>query len=316
MKRIVAVGGAHIDLRGQVTGAFVPGASNPGTLREEVGGGAFNALRSAVRRGAEGALFSVRGGNASGNAVADAIVRSGIVDLSAVFLDRATASYTALLDSGGEVIAALADMELYEAAFPKQVRRAKLREAIAGADAVLCDANLPPAALERLPELTSGKPLFAIAVSPAKVTRLAGCLGAISCLFMNLREAGVLGGGAPTDDIRTTVGRLRDSGLARGVITSGAESVTAFDASGLVSLTPPVPRRIVDVTGAGDALAGTAAVALLDGVPLGEAMRQGAAAAMLAIECRSSVPDLSPAAFAEALALVPAARRLQEGYPG
>ena len=42
--RILAVGGAHVDRRGQVSGAFVPGASNPGTLREDFGAGRFRCL--------------------------------------------------------------------------------------------------------------------------------------------------------------------------------------------------------------------------------------------------------------------------------
>lgn len=309
--RILAVGGAHIDRRGQVSGQFLPGASNPGTMREDVGGSAFNALRSAVRRGAEGELFSVRGGDAAGDAVHEAVLRSGIIDLSAVFLDRATASYTALLDRGGELIAALADMTLYDTAFPKQLLRSKLREAAAGADAVLCDANLPAAALARLARLAEGKPVFAIAVSPAKATRLAGLLAGISCLFMNRGEAEALSGAE--NDIPTSVGRLRAQGLARGVVTSGVEPIVAFDASGLYALAPPVPDRISDVTGAGDALAGAAAVALLRGLPLGAALREGAAAAMLAIEASSSVPDLTPAAFVKALGRVPEVRQIQEG---
>ena len=32
--KILAVGGAHVDRRGQMTGAFVPGASIPGTMRD------------------------------------------------------------------------------------------------------------------------------------------------------------------------------------------------------------------------------------------------------------------------------------------
>ncbi|TIR65476.1 MAG: carbohydrate kinase, partial [Mesorhizobium sp.] len=45
---ILALGGAHIDRRGQVSGPYVPAASNPGIMREDVGGGVFNALRSIV----------------------------------------------------------------------------------------------------------------------------------------------------------------------------------------------------------------------------------------------------------------------------
>ena len=224
--KILAVGGAHIDRRGQVAGPFVPGASNPGTMREDVGGGAFNALRNAVCRGAGGSLLSMRGGDAAGDTVARAIAATGIVDLSAVFLDRATPSYTALLDQDGDVIAALADMALYELAFPKQIRRAKVREEVRAADGVLCDANLPATALQRLMPLAAGKPVFAIAISPAKAVRLAGVLQSLSCLFMNRRDASALAGSGADESIGDIVDRLRRLGLARGVITQGSGPVT------------------------------------------------------------------------------------------
>lgn len=307
--RILAVGGAHVDRRGQMTSPFVPGASIPGTMREDVGGGAFNALRSAVQRGAKGAIVSLRGGDAAGDAVARAIALAGIEDLSAVFLDRSTPSYTALLDSGGDVVAALADMQLYEIAFPKQLRRARLREEIAAADAVLCDANLPAAGLQRLASLAAGKPVFAIAISPAKAVRMADVLPALACLYMNRREATALAGAAGDDE--TIVGRLRALGLARGVITQGGGPVIGFDAFRVLSATPPRPRGIADVTGAGDALAGAMTAALLGGEPFAGALREGIAASLLAVECPTSAPELSREAFSDALALVPAAEEMR-----
>ncbi len=309
--RILAIGGAHVDRRGQMTSPFVPGASIPGTMREDVGGGAFNALRSAVQRGAEGAMISLRGGDAAGGAVGLAIAEAGILDLSAVFLDRATPSYTALLDRDGDVVAALADMQLYEAAFPKQLRRAKLREEIAAADAVLCDANIPAAGLQRLASLAEGKPLFAIAISPAKAVRLAEILPALACLYMNRREAAALAGLGVEDPVEAIVDRLRMLGLPRGVITQGGGPVIGFDASMVAAVPPPAPRQVADVTGAGDALAGAMTVALLDKMPFGEALREGMAAALLAVENPASVPALSKQAFAEALALVSEAAEMQ-----
>jgi pseudouridine kinase len=303
--RILAVGGAHIDRRGQMSSPFVPGASIPGTMREDVGGGAFNALRNAVLRGAKGALLSMRGGDAAGDTVARAIALAGISDLSAVFLDRATPSYTALLDREGDVVAALADMALYEMAFPKQLRRAKVREEIAAADAVLCDANIPATGLQRLVALAEGKPVFAIAISPAKAVRLADVLPALACLYMNRREAAALTGMGADDPVGAIVDRLRKLGLARGVITQGDQPVIAFDAFQDFSLAPPAPRKVADVTGAGDALAGATTVALLKGLRFGEALREGMAAALLAVESPTSVPELPKRVFAEALALVP-----------
>ncbi|WP_027051612.1 carbohydrate kinase family protein [Mesorhizobium erdmanii] len=307
---ILAVGGAHIDRRGQVSGAYVPAASNPGMMREDVGGGVFNALRSTVRRGVSGSLMSMRGGDAAADSISRAIAQAGITDLSAVFLDRTTPSYTALIDREGELIVGFADMALYDLAFPKQMRRSKVREAIAAADAVLCDANLPSAALERLVSLAAGKPVFAIAISPAKVTRLIPVLGELAQLFMNRREALALAGAHANVTERDLVDGLRCSGLTSGVVTAGGAPVLGFDAAGVFSILPPPPRRVADVTGAGDALAGATIAALLRGLPLRAALREGVAAATLAIESADAVADFTAASFAEALALVPDAREV------
>lgn len=140
---LLAVGGAHMDRRGQIVGDYAPGASNPGVMREEVGGGAFNAAAAARQMGARVLFLSARGGDAQGAAVSQAILTAGLEDLSSTFLDRRTATYTAILDRSGDVITALADMSIYETALPRQISRRKTRDAIAASDAVLADANMP-----------------------------------------------------------------------------------------------------------------------------------------------------------------------------
>jgi sugar/nucleoside kinase (ribokinase family) len=306
--KLFAAGGAHIDRRGRISGAYVAGASNPGIMREEAGGGAFNALRNAVGRGCAGTLLSTRGGDMAGEAVARAVREAGIADLSATFLDRATPSYTAFVEANGDVVAGLADMGLYDLAFAKLIGRRAIRDVIAEADAVLCDANLPEPALARLAGLAGAHPLFAVAVSPAKAVRLKPILSRIACLFMNRREAAALSGGRADDDPEGLARTLAASGLASGVISAGKDSVVAFDAAGAFAIDPPSPRRTADSTGAGDALAGATVAALLHGSGLREAVREGLAAALLTIETDSVISAYDGRAFAEALALVPQAR--------
>ncbi|RWO90695.1 carbohydrate kinase family protein [Mesorhizobium sp.] len=303
---VLAVGGAYIERRGQILGAFVPAALNPGTMREAVGGAVFNALRCAVRRGVSGSLLSVRGGDILADTVSRAIAAAGIADLSVVFLDRTTPSNTTIFDGDGALIAGLADMALYDLALAKQIRRAKVREAISTADAVLCDANLPPAALERLVTLAPGKPVFALAVSPSKAARLTLVLEFLAMAFMNPHDAGALTGADVDADERGIVDGLRRAGLQSGVVTAGDGPVLGFDAAGAFSILPP--KKVAD--GTADALAGATVAALLRGLTLRAALREGVAAAMLAIESAELVPVLTAADFAEALALVPEAQEL------
>lgn len=307
---ILAVGGAHVDRRGQLSREFVPGASNPGVMREEAGGGVFNALRNVARRGDRASLLSLRGGDAAGETVARAIAEAGIEDLSSVYLDRVTPTYTAFLDREGELLAGLADMSLYDVAFARQLLRAKARAAIAAADAILCDANLPEPALARLASAAGTKPLFAIAISPAKAVRLRAVADRLSCLFLNRREAAALANARVATSAREIVDVLRAIGVRRAAVTAGAGALVAFDADAVYEIEPPRPSEIADVTGAGDALAGTVVSALTRGASFASALREGLAAAKLCIECGASVPDHAPAAFAEALESVPPLRRV------
>jgi len=302
--RLLAIGGAHIDRRGRVSGTYVPCASNLGTMREEVGGGAFNALRNATGMGLAGTMLSMRGGDAAGEAVAKAVAEWGIADLSAVFLDRATPSYTALLDGEGELIAGLADMGLYDIAFPRQLRRRRFRDAVAEADALLIDANLPAEAVGHVARMES-VPIFAIAVSPAKVERMAGALASISCLFMNGREARALAEADEAAAIAEVVASLRLRGLGSGVVTGGRGRIVCFDASGMFTLEPPTPVRVADVTGAGDALAGATVAMLMRGASLREAIRYGAACAVLTVASPLVATRFAPALFRDTLAAVP-----------
>ena len=299
---LVAAGAAHVDRRGRVSGVHVPAASNPGTMREEVGGGAFNAVRNAVRHGVSASLLSLQGGDLAAATVAQAILDSGIQDLSAIFLDRTTPSYTAILDGEGELVTGFADMGLYEFGFLKQVWRRKFRDALGSADAVLLDANMPAEAVERVMTLAGGRPVHAIAISPAKATRLGGSLSRLSCLFANAKEARTLAGASEADTVDAAA-FLRQSGLRRGVITDGGGPVVCFDEDGMFTIAPPAVS-VADVTGAGDAIAGTTIAKLMTGMPFGEAVRHGTAAAALTVACPGVVAEYDDETFAAMLALV------------
>jgi pseudouridine kinase len=287
--KLLAIGGAHIDRRGQLSVPHVPGASNPGRMREEVGGGVFNAARYAVQLGIAVDFLSVRGGDAEADLVGRAIRAAGFNDLSSVFLDRQTASYTAIIDQDGDVITALADMEIYEAALPRQIARRKTRDAIEACDAVLTDANMPAEAIAKLLSLAQGKPVFAIAISPAKAVRLRAVLQRFDCVFLNAREVKAL---AQVEHLDLSMTKLIDEGLNRAAVTQGSGPVLLLNQGLIIEVEPPKAQQIVDVTGAGDALAGVTIAALMQGLDLETAVRRGMRAAALTVASPHAVVDL------------------------
>ncbi len=309
---ILAIGGAHVDRRGRLFAPAVPGASNPGRWHEEAGGGALNAARGLSRLGHRVRLVAPRGGDAAGDLVAAAVAEAGIEDTPLTFLDRSTPSYTAILDSDGSLVVALADMALYDVCGPRQIARRTMRDAIQASDAVLCDANLPEATLLALARACAQKerPLFAIAVSPAKVPRLRPALAFLAGIFMNEAELCALTGCA-VGDIPDGIDRLASAGVGRGVVTCGAAPAVAFDGTRRCRVLPPEVPEIGDVTGAGDALAAGFADATLRGLPLEDALRSGVAAACIAVASIDAAPaHFDRAALATALSLVPGAEFL------
>lgn len=311
-RTILVMGGAHVDRRGRIAGETVPGASNPGGWFVEAGGGAFNAARNLARLGRRVRLVSPRGGDTDGEIVAAAAQAAGVEDTPFIFLDRATPSYTAIIERDGNLVIALADMELYRLFSPRRLQQRAMREAIAEAGALLTDANLPAETLEAMAAMAreAGIPLAAIAISPAKVVRLGKTLPALAFLFMNEAEARTLCGASP-ENPADWPDALRAVGLRAGVVTRGGRGVIAFDEKRAASVVPPAIPALGDVTGAGDSLASGFLDAWLGGVPIDEALRHGVAAAVITVRSPLAVAEeMSRTALADALSLVPPAEIL------
>ncbi|PZM13130.1 carbohydrate kinase family protein [Rhizobium tubonense] len=311
-KKILVLGGAHIDRRGRISGDTAPGSSNPGAWFEEPGGGGFNAARNLARLGFDVRMISPRGGDATGEMVAEAARQAGVDDRPFVFLDRKTPSYTAILENDGNLVIALADMELYRLFGPRRLMIRSVRDAFDEADLILCDANLPTETLTAIAARATkdAKPLAAIAISPAKVVRLNACIAGVDYLFLNEAEAAALTQSRPENALQW-IDQLRALGLKGGVITRGQRPVVAFSESEMVSLQPPAVEDIADVTGAGDSLAAGVLSALLAGLDLSEAVRHGVAAAAITVQSPfATAENLSPELLKTMLALVPKAEML------
>jgi sugar/nucleoside kinase (ribokinase family) len=311
-KKILVLGGAHVDRRGRISGATADGASNPGSWFEEAGGGGFNAARNLARLGFEVTMISPRGGDPTGEMVSEAADLAGVNDRPFIFLDRKTPSYTAIIERDGNLVIALADMDLYRMFVPRRLSIRSVRDAFAATDMILFDANLPE---ETLVSITSraralGKPVAAIAISPAKAVKLKGCIDGIDYLFLNEAEATALTGERPENPVHWP-SLLGDIGLRGGVVTRGQRDLIAFSAGHVTALQPAHVEHVSDVTGAGDSLASGVIAALMRGLPMSEAIREGAAAAALTVQSPNAVNEnLSADLLKQALALVPPARIL------
>lgn len=157
------------------------------------------------------------------------------------------------------------------------------------------------------------------AVSVPKVVRLPHRLDGIGLLFCNRDEALALlhrpglpmppelaarsepvlpsgppvGSEPPATSDRELAVALRAAGAARVVLTRGVQGVVLADAEGVREL-PAAPARVVDVTGAGDALVAGTLAGLVGGRSLDAAVALGTLVAALTVQSEHTVrPDLA-----------------------
>ncbi|MEL6817717.1 MAG: PfkB family carbohydrate kinase [Pseudomonadota bacterium] len=281
-KHIVGIGGAHVDWIAKMSIPNVAGASTPGVVDAGVGGCCLNSLRVLAQLSdvTKITMISARGADAAGEQVQAAIEEAEIEDQSAVFLDRTTPTYTAVLDADGDVQAAVADMSLYEDALPRHLNRREVRDALQHADMLVIDANLPAETIETITSAFRGI-IVGLAISPAKANRLKPSAGNFDLVFMNHRE-------------KAALGDLHAAGFKDTVITEGTKDVLLSTDGNEYSIGVSQVPSVVDVTGAGDALAGATLAALVkvENCTLYDAVKFGVAAASKTIQTHGPIASL------------------------
>lgn len=251
MNPVLVIGGAHIDRKGAMETDYIIGASIPGTIEEVVGGGAFNVAANLSRLGRDVTFISPRADDTNAKLVANTIKPLDIND-QPIFCQGNTPSYTALIDRHGELVAALADMKLYDRLTCEEFLTDSVIDHLRSCRILITDANLPDELLVKISDLVpSDCHWYAIAVSPAKVMRYLPVIKRLDCLAMNMNEARAITAKSDSFEMRSS---LKQLSLRGAIITNGANDIVGYlNGSDEVTLKPQHVKNIVDVTGAGDA---------------------------------------------------------------
>jgi pseudouridine kinase len=300
--KVLCIGGAAVDRKYRALDAIRPGTSNPVHSEHSFGGVARNVAENIARLGLSVAFSSTLGKDENGRALLDDLRQLGIDTRSMALSDtHATAEYVAVLQPDGELAFGLANMAIFDELTPALLSRINLDSQTGW---IFADCNLPSETLHALIDIARRQSLtLAIdAVSTPKVVRLPRDLNGLGLLFLNLDEARTYLGQTEASPEEAAM-RLRACGGERVVLTLGESGLVAVDRSGVHRI-EAVGAKIVDATGAGDALIAATLVALLRGHSLMEAARFGAAAAALTVESTASVrPNLSFALLETTLSL-------------
>ena len=300
---IVCIGGANIDRKMRTTSPLQMGTSNPVRVQETFGGVARNVAENLARLGAPTQLLTVVGQDPAGAHLLAALRDCGVDTggcLAVAGVNSGT--YTAVLDDSGEMVLALAHMDVCAQQTPEWLRQCAAQRA--AARLVVADLNLPAESVAQLLQdaQTSAAPLVIVAVSEPKMANLPADLSGLNLLILNVGELHARVGRALNTeaDIAAACREVHAQGVRRIIVTRGAQGVLysddhdGKDNGGSLSHIPAPAVTVRDVTGAGDSFSAAVCWSLYHAPDdLGLAARRGVALSALTVQSEQSVlPDL------------------------
>lgn len=288
---VIVVGAACLDIKARLRGDTVAGTSNPGDVRISVGGCARNMAENLARLGLRTALISVVCRDDFGQSIVSQTERAGvIIDYILEACDRHSAAYVALYGSSGQLLVGVDDTEPIAALTPEIIEAHA--DLLARARMVVIDANVPLPATQVLLRICaeSDVPVAIDTAAYGPALRYRPIIGAFYLVVPNSVEAQALTG-IPVASVAQGIAAARQlvsEGVGVAIVTM-AEAGLVYatrDASGYV---PAIDIEVIDPTGAGDALTATVVYALLNDIPVDEAVRLGVSAATLTLDSAETV---------------------------
>ncbi len=296
--RVLVIGTSCLDVKGQAAQPLQGSTSVPGTIHSSAGGVARNVAENLARLGVSTTLLSAVGDDRSGQRILAQAAEAGI-DISQMLVEpgMSTGAYLALFDHEGRLTYGLDDTRVTAAIRPRYIydNRRYFRDA----SMIVLDASPSSETLRTVFRLAAHYqvPVCADPTSVSLAPRLRPHLRELLLVAPNTQEAAVLCRcPVPAADHAAALAaakRLVSRGVQIAIITMAEEGLcyATSEESGSV---PAVQTEVVDLTGGGDALTAAVVFALLNDIPVSEAMQLGCSAASLTIACdQTTVPNLT-----------------------
>ncbi|KAG8470947.1 hypothetical protein KFE25_009368 [Diacronema lutheri] len=321
----LVVGGTAADLtaRPDAAGAgLLLRTSSPGALELSAGGVARNVCEALARLGCRPRLVSLVGADALGDLVLRASTDAGI-DVTAVCAaprGARTATYTALHAADGDLLAAIADMQICAQMDGAWVR-ASVAPLLAHAPIVVADANLAPDGLRALADACAAErvPLFVEPVSVPKAAAAARTGALAACAFVSPNEDELIaiaralgacvpaalsaeGSAAREREVEAAASAVLAHGTHTLLVTRGAAGVLLASRDGAQpggtvrhARYAAHAAHVHSTRGAGDSFVGGFVGAWLRGADEAACVHAALAAAAASLECDAAIsPALSP----------------------
>ncbi|CAI9390339.1 MULTISPECIES: carbohydrate kinase [Bacillaceae] len=293
-KEVICIGGANIDRKVQADETIQYGTSNPASTSQSPGGVARNIAENLGRLGIDTSLFTIVGEDHEGEWLLDTTKHYADITPSLLSNLNRTGTYTALLDSDGELAVALADMSIYDSIDKDTID--KKWGYIATSELVILDTNFSGDVLEHI-IVRCRQENMALCITPVsapKVKKLPDNLQGVTWLIANSDEAEVLTGMKIKEegDFFKAAEKIIAKGVEKVVITRGDKGLIYFTKLGEAGVILTPEAEVIDVTGAGDSLVSGIMYSHIKGLNTENACKIGIACSIITLQSNQTVNPL------------------------
>ncbi|MBT4288558.1 MAG: kinase [Deltaproteobacteria bacterium] len=291
--KILAIGGANIDITGFSDEPIKMEDSNPGKLQLCMGGVIRNITENMHRLGLPIKMITAIGDDLYGEKLIKHCQEIGIdISLSLISKHYPSSTYLSIIDTNGDMIVAINNMEILSQLTAEYFQM--LKNEIEQSDIILLDTNLNPQSIEYIVKTALGK-IFLDTVSTKKAGKIKTFLSYLHTLKTNKIEAEVLSG-IQIDSVQTAykaVNYFLKQGVKQVFISMGKAGVVFGDHNQSGHFLAENIKSINE-TGAGDAFMAGIAHGFIQQLPLDQIARWASAASILTSESElTNHPDFS-----------------------
>lgn len=265
---VFCIGGMNVDRKYYFKDDLVFETSNPTRSEAFVGGVGRNVCENLGRLGFVPYILSVAANDFDFELIKNESGSFVNFDYVSTFPKAKTGSYSALLDKNGDLILALADMDIYDYMTLEWIR--SYEELLKNAQLIILDLNTPKDVVSWLIEFSriNDIDLVVISVSSPKMDRLPKDLKGLKFLITNQDEsAAYFSMDIKTEEDFLSLGeKWIKTGLENVIVTRSTESCLYKNKVGeKILFNPPLANKVLDVTGAGDSFSAGIIYGLLMG---------------------------------------------------
>jgi len=291
---VCVLGGTNMDIQGFPRNRLILKDSNPGEVKLSLGGVGRNISENMVKLGVDTKLISVVGGDVYGNKILEEARLIGLdMQDSLILKDQSTSTYLSMLDESGDMMVAIAHMDIFEKMTIEFIKSKK--HLVENSRLCIIDTNIPKEVIEYVLTNFKDTEFFLDTVSSTKAQKIKDLIGYFHTIKPNKIEAEMLSGIKieTKDDLRKAAEHFLNQGVKRVFITMGEEG-TYYNDGQNENLIPTPTIKVVNATGAGDAFVAGLAYSYCNDFDLDYTTRFAMTASVLALSHENTInPNMS-----------------------